>query len=578
MNVPRSESRAEDALRTTDLDSTSLTKLVGLARESRRPVTALLTEAWHLDDAAAAATLARHFDLPLADFRFLSGRHPRFDLLPFTECSRLRAVVVSTHGNPSDSNGGAPVLATAEPCDTELIARIEETIGRPVDVAVVSASDVAAYLNRQEDSRRALEDVSSTGEVTANGNALDLTEVSLDRIATSDSNVVRIVDATVYDALKSGASDIHLETLRQGLAIKYRIDGVLVAIQRLGSSEVAEQILSRIKVLAKLDIAERRIPQDGRFRVRARGREIDFRVSIMPSVFGEDAVLRVLDKQSLATEAQGLTLERLGFTPAIIEGVRELAAQPYGMLLVTGPTGSGKTTTLYAVISEVHRGEDKIITIEDPVEYQLPGILQIPVNERKGLTFAKGLRSILRHDPDRIMVGEIRDAETAEIALQAALTGHTVFTTVHANNVLDVIGRFLHMKVDPYNFVAALNGVLAQRLLRTNCPSCTEATSPTEALLRRSKIPSEQLSGFEFRKGKGCAHCRGTGFKSRRAIGELLFLSDRLRAAIVARAPVHELKAMAQEAGTMSLRQAALALVAQGETSLEEANRVTFVE
>jgi general secretion pathway protein E len=313
---------------------------------------------------------------------------------------------------------------------------------------------------------------------------------------------------------------------------------------------LAEQVISRIKVVSELDIAERRVPQDGRFKARRDGREIDFRVSIMPSVHGEDAVLRILDRQALSDQLSGLTLDSLGFQENVKERLRKLSSEPYGMLLVTGPTGSGKTTSLYAVISEVNKGEDKIITIEDPVEYQLPGVLQIPVNEQKGLTFARGLRSILRHDPDRIMVGEIRDSETAEIAVQSALTGHLVYTTVHANNAIDVLGRFQHMGVDAYNLVSALNGVLAQRLVRVYCTTC---------------------------KGKGCPNCRGTGFRGRKAIGELLVLNDELRELIVARAPARKLKEAAQAAGTIPLREAALALVDAGETTMEEINRVTFV-
>jgi general secretion pathway protein E len=375
-------------------------------------------------------------------------------------------------------------------------------------------------------------------------------EISFERAAEEDSPVVRLVTSTLYDALKAGASDVHLESTGTGLTIKYRIDGVLIPAEQVPGAELAEQVVSRIKVMSELDIAERRVPQDGRFKASREGRDIDFRVSVMPSVFGEDAVLRILDRKTLTDQVNGLTLESLGFEKDIKNRIRGLSSHPYGMILVTGPTGSGKTTTLYAVISEVNQGLDKIITIEDPVEYQLPGVLQIPVNEQKGLTFARGLRSILRHDPDRIMVGEIRDPETAEIAIQSALTGHLVYTTVHANNAFDVLGRFMHMGVDPYNLVSALNAVLAQRLVRIYCRSC---------------------------KGRGCAPCRGTGFRGRKAIGELLVLNDELRELIIARAPARKLKEAARAAGTVALREAALRLVDNGETSLEEINRVTFV-
>lgn len=383
--------------------------------------------------------------------------------------------------------------------------------------------------------------------------------------------------STLYDALKLEASDIHLETTASGLAIKYRIDGVLTHVGAMQGIEQADQVLSRIKVMSELDIAERRVPQDGRFKVSVRGREVDFRVSIMPSIFGEDAVLRLLDKQTLSDQMKGLRLENLGFDETDVATIRRLSNEPYGMVLVTGPTGSGKTTTLYAAITEINHGHDKIITIEDPVEYQLTGVLQIPVNEKKGLTFARGLRSILRHDPDKIMVGEIRDAETAQIAMQSALTGHLVFTTVHANNVFDVIGRFMHMGVDPYNFVSALNGILAQRLVRVNCPQCSVDDQRDEKLINDSGLTAEQVKNYYFRVGRGCGHCRGTGYKGRKAIAEVLYLNDEIRERIVAREPIRQIKEAAARNGTRFLRDSALALVKNGETTLQEINRVTFV-
>jgi general secretion pathway protein E len=344
------------------------------------------------------------------------------------------------------------------------------------------------------------------------------------------------------------------------------------------SVQLAEQVISRIKVMSELDIAERRVPQDGRFRVSIGGREIDLRVSIMPSIHGEDAVLRVLDKQSLSEQASGLRLTGLGFTEEMAALLRKLAALPYGMMLVTGPTGSGKTTTLYAAITEINHGHDKIVTIEDPVEYQLPGVLQIPVNEKKGLTFARGLRSILRHDPDKIMVGEIRDPETAQIAIQSALTGHLVFTTVHANNVFDVLGRFTHMGVDPYAFVSALNGILAQRLVRVNCPHCAEDDKPSAELLADSGLAGVDVGAFRFRAGRGCGQCRGTGYKGRKAIAEVLSLSDEIRELIVDRAPIRKIKEAAVRHGTRFLRESAMDLVRAGETTLAEINRVTLVD
>jgi general secretion pathway protein E len=383
------------------------------------------------------------------------------------------------------------------------------------------------------------------------------------------------VNSTVYDALKAGASDIHFETGPGGLAVRYRVDGVLVHVATLGGAELCEQVISRIKVMSELDIAERRVPQDGRFRLALRGRPIDFRVSVMPSAHGEDAVLRILDKQALTDEMKGLRLDALGFEAGVVRRLRRLSELPYGMLLVTGPTGSGKTTTLYAAISETNTGRDKIVTIEDPVEYQLPGVLQIPVNEKKGLGFARGLRSILRHDPDKIMVGEIRDPETAQIAIQSALTGHLVFTTVHANNVFDVLGRFAHMQVDAYAFVSALNGILAQRLVRVVCERCAEPAQPSPEVIGQSGLQPAAVASWSFRTGRGCAHCRGTGYKGRRAIGELLVLDDDLREAIVARAPARRLKELALAGGSKLLRTAALELVQEGVTTLVEANRVT---
>jgi general secretion pathway protein E len=403
-------------------------------------------------------------------------------------------------------------------------------------------------------------------------------DLSLRAISDESSEVVRLVRSTLRDALMIGASDIHMETIAAGLVIKFRIDGILSQIKTIQDTKHAEQAISRVKVLAELDITERRVPQDGRFKALDRGRSVDFRVSIMPSIYGEDAVLRVLDKQSLyESTQQQLSLDTLGFEDEDIRTLRRLSHEPYGMLLVTGPTGSGKTTTLYAAITEINNGQDKIITIEDPVEYQLPGVLQIPVNEKKGLTFARGLRSILRHDPDKIMVGEIRDPETANIAVQSALTGHLVFTTVHANNVFDVIGRFMHMNVDLFSFVAALNAILAQRLVRLACPHCAEEYRPEPALLKESGLTEEQAGSFRFRAGRGCRECRGSGFKGRKAIAELMILNDEIRELITGRAPVRQLKEAARASGTRFLRDAAFDAVRKGETTLQEINRVTFV-
>jgi general secretion pathway protein E len=404
------------------------------------------------------------------------------------------------------------------------------------------------------------------------------TAISISRIDATESPVVRLVDSTLYDALRTGASDIHLETLPAGMVIKYRLDGVLEVVKQLDSLELAHRTISRVKVMAELDIAEHRVPQDGRFQVRVDDRDIDFRVSVMPNLFGEDAVLRVLDRKHLTGQFKALTLDTLGFDARVLRFIRDAAQMPYGLLLVTGPTGSGKTTTLYAALSEINTGLDKIVTIEDPIEYQLAGVLQIPVNEKKGLTFARGLRSILRHDPDKIMVGEIRDAETAQIAVQAALTGHQVFTSVHANNVFDVIGRFANMGVDSYSLVAALNGIVAQRLVRTVCPACAADCTVDPELVRRSGLAPAQAQAARWRHGLGCAGCRGTGYKGRLAIAETLTMSDTLRDQLVQRAPLSQIRQTARLGGFTSLRDAAVALACAGETTLEEINRVTPVE
>lgn len=513
--------------------------------------------------------LARTLHLPWAHIQDLHRWQPAFDLLPFQEAAQAQVLPLL------DEQGGLR-LVTGDPFAEDKLVAAEDRIGRPAVVTLAHHADVAAYLSRHEEGLSAM--ASLLPDVRARGvQDAGVEDLSFQSITEDASPVVRLVRSTLYDALKANASDIHLETGALGLAIKYRIDGVLVPVGNVGDPEIGEQAISRIKVMAELDIAERRVPQDGRFTVSVRGRDIDFRVSIMPSIAGEDAVLRILDKERLADEVQGLTLDTLGFEAADRQVIRRFAREPYGMLLVTGPTGSGKTTTLYAALSETQDGQDKVITIEDPVEYQLPGVLQIPVNERKGLTFARGLRSILRHDPDRVMVGEIRDPETAQIAIQAALTGHLVFTTVHANNVFDVLGRFTHMQVDPYSFAAALNGIVAQRLVRLNCPHCSAPMTPSSELLETSAIDPAQASAFKFMQGLGCGQCRSTGYKGRTAIAEIMTLTDELREMIVARQPIRVLKEAARRGGTRFLRDAAVELVRQGRSSLEEINRVTFV-
>jgi general secretion pathway protein E len=514
------------------------------------------------------ARLALTLRLPAVALDDMRADTAAFELVPYAEASRRSCLALRAHD-------GTLSVVLGDPYDLDAQDWIEERLHTPFRYRIAHRLDILAYLSQQEAQLRALDGIASGMEERRSPRE-DAEEISFETISETGSTVVRLVNSTLYDALKAGASDIHLESTASGLTIKNRIDGVLTLSESIPGTELAEQVISRIKVMSELDIAERRVPQDGRFKARRSGREIDFRVSVMPSVFGEDAVLRILDKQSLSDQLCGLTLDQLGFRDAFIRRLRRLYSEPYGMLLVTGPTGSGKTTTLYAVMTEVNKGLDKIITIEDPVEYQLPGVLQIPVNEQKGLTFARGLRSILRHDPDRIMVGEIRDSETAEIAVQSALTGHLVYTTVHANNAFDVLGRFMHMGVDAYNFVSALNAVLAQRLVRVICRECAIEERPDDAALSDSHL-GHDLGGYRFMRGRGCANCRGTGYRGRKAIGELLVMNDELRELIVAREPVRKLREAAVAAGTVPLRQAALELVKAGETTLEEINRVTFV-
>ena len=535
----------------------------------RRSMVEVLEEKLGLPPAVFSANLGLTLHYPVLSMEQLQQLRPAFDLLPFSLATQKNCVAFYDEAGQLQFVAGDPFLYG-------LSAWAEELMPGPFVWHLAHYADVAAYLARFEESMRAMENV-LTLDKTDEASNLHLDDLSLKSISEDTSPVVRLVNSTLYDALKTGASDIHLETVANGLVIKYRIDGVLSQVGSVPRLEFSEQVVSRIKVMSELDIAERRVPQDGRFKVAMSGREVDFRVSIMPSIFGEDAVLRILDKQALSDQVKGLRLDFLGFDEQSMREMRKLSNEPYGMVLVTGPTGSGKTTTLYAAITEINHGQDKIITIEDPVEYQLPGVLQIPVNEKKGLTFARGLRSILRHDPDKIMVGEIRDPETAQIAVQAALTGHLVFTTVHANNVFDVIGRFMHMGVDPYSFVSALNGVLAQRLVRVSCPHCSVSDEPTDQLLMESGLTRENTAHYKFLTGNGCGQCRGTGFKGRKAISEMLNLNDEIRELIVGREPIRKIKDAARRNGTRFLREAALALVANGETTLQEINRVTFV-
>jgi general secretion pathway protein E len=527
---------------------------------------------YNQEDFLQALSQTLHFDA--ISMKELHSLTAAFEIIPFSKAQQKECLAFIS--NENTPNHGL-ILVFADPFNESLQEWALENIKQAFTWRLAHRNDIAAFLARHEETMRAMDGLHGEGDNTLAEADEAVANLSLKSINEDSNPIIKLINSTLYDALKIGASDIHLECSNSGLSIKYRIDGVMNGVGGMQGMDNADQAISRVKVMAQLDIAERRTPQDGRFKVIVQGRDVDFRVSIMPSVFGEDAVLRVLDRKALSEEAQGLSLHVLGFDEKIITQFRRLALEPYGMVLVTGPTGSGKTTSLYAAISEVNTGHDKIITIEDPVEYQLPGVLQIPVNEKKGLTFAKGLRSILRHDPDKIMVGEIRDSETAQIAVQAALTGHLVFTTVHANNVLDVIGRFMHMGVDPYNFVSAMNGIMAQRLIRSICPRCAEDYQPDDQLLADSGISQEMAVGMKFKEAKGCGHCRGTGYRGRKAVAELLILNDELREMIVAREPIRKLKEAAKRSGMRTIREAALEAVGNGLTTLQEINRVTFV-
>ncbi|AYH41981.1 general secretion pathway protein GspE [Azoarcus sp. DN11] len=529
-----------------------------------------LEELAGLDPREFVRRLAATLHYPVLCGEELFAGAPDFSKVSLAEAIKHEFVLVKR----SPDAGGGLIGVFSDPFDDARLAWIDERLGG-AELHLAHPADLAACLARHEEDFHAIDSLAAAQEECAA--AEDVETLSLARISEDSSVVVKLVNSTLYDALKAKASDIHLSATGSGMVIKYRVDGVLDTASRVQGADVAEQMISRVKVMAELDIAEKRVPQDGRFKVSIKGRQIDFRVSIIPSIFGEDAVLRVLDKQDLADQVHGVRLDSLGFEPDVMKTLRRLASEPYGMVLVTGPTGSGKTTTLYAMLTEINRGVDKIITIEDPVEYQLPGVLQIPVNEKKGLTFARGLRSILRHDPDKIMVGEIRDADTAQIAVQSALTGHLVFTTIHANNVFDVIGRFTQMEVDPYSFVSALNGVLAQRLIRLACPHCAVETQPRHDELRAAGLDPAEVRGWRFVHSPGCGRCRGTGYRGRTAIAEVLLLDDELRQTIIDHRPIAELKELAKKRGLRLLRESALDLVRTGETTLEEINRVTFV-
>ena len=522
----------------------------------------------------SARALAARYRFEFVDLREARIDHDLFRTIPVDLMFRYNFV-------PIQGSNGTLEIAIANPRNLNLIDELSILLQKKLQVRVATLSQISDLLKKSEQSQRVLEEVTEgfTLDVVGDEENQDET-LSIEKFS-ADSDiapVIKLVDTTIFNALERRASDIHIETRDQEVAIKYRIDGVLHYAMPPIAKDWHSTIISRIKVMSELDIAERRVPQDGRFRVRYKGRLIDFRVSIMPTIHGEDAVLRVLDKESMSEKFSTLTLDVVGFADDDLLKFRRYIKEPYGMVLVTGPTGSGKTTTLYAALSEIKNDEDKIITIEDPVEYQLKGITQIPVNDKKGLTFARGLRSILRHDPDKVMVGEIRDQETAQIAINAALTGHLVFTTVHANNVLDVLGRFLNMGVEAYNFVSALNCILAQRLVRVICEHCKKQVHYDDEFLIESGLKPEEWRDVPLYEGNGCFECGGTGFRGRSAIHELLDLSEKIRELILEKRTAAEIKRQAKDEGMMFLRESALEKVKSGVTTMREINKVTFIE
>jgi len=524
------------------------------------------------DDVAEARSLAQRIGLPFDPLDEFHIDPELFRAIPVEVMLRYQFL-------PLASDGEVLRVVMADPSDVVQLNEVEQALARPLDVVVGPPTRIADILEKSESTQRVLDEATEGFQLQLVQEAEDGEEVlSIDRITADSSPIIRLVDSILFNAIQRRASDIHIETQDREVVVKYRIDGVLYQAMKSIDKRHHSTIISRIKVMSELDIAEKRIPQDGRFKVRFSGRTIDFRVSIMPNVHGEDAVIRILDKESTNAEFRTLNLSVLGLEEDTKAQLRKFIREPYGMVLVTGPTGSGKTTTLYACLSEIQSSEDKIITIEDPVEYQLKGITQIPVNEKKGLTFARGLRSILRHDPDKIMVGEIRDEETAAIAVQSALTGHLVFTTVHANNVVDVIGRFLNMNVHLYNFVSALNCVLAQRLVRRICLHCKRPAIVSDQLLDDSGLEPARYRDFVFYEGGGCIECNGTGYRGRIAIAELLNLSDNIRQLIIDHRSAAEIKRAAKAEGMRFLRESALQKVFAGETTLHDINKVTFVE
>ena len=554
---------------TLDADATAAT---GAATDEELYVGGEPETVDHAAELARAQQLAERYRLEFVDMEKFRIDAELFRSIPADLMLRYGFV-------PHRKDGQTLVIVVSDPTDLPMIDELALLLGTPIRVTVGTSSAIESILKKSEGSQRVLDEAQESFELQIlHEDEAGEENLTVERLTSDISPVIRLVDSMIYTALQRRASDIHIETQDDAVYVKYRIDGTLQSAMRPVDKRFHSAILSRIKVMAELDIAEKRVPQDGRFKVKVPGKTIDFRVSVMPTVHGEDSVIRILDKETISEQFRELSLNILGFAESDLKRFRRAIMEPYGMVLVTGPTGSGKTTTLYAALSEIHSQEDKIVTIEDPVEYQLHGITQIPINERKGLTFARGLRSILRHDPDKIMVGEIRDSETAQIAIQSALTGHLVFTTVHANNVLDVLGRFLNMGVEAYQFVSSLNCVMAQRLVRMICTECRRPATVTEERLEESGLDTALTTTHHFYEGAGCIECGGTGYRGRTALCELLDLTDELREMILAKAPASEIKQAMRSEGMRFLRDSAVEKLLSGLTTIREINKVTFVK
>jgi len=554
------------------LDPEAVAAAAEVAMREQRWLGTVLVEQGMIDEEQLAKGLAEQWRLPYVSLEGFHVDPTFFQSIPVELMYRYPFV-------PYEDRESILTVVLADPTNLPLLDELELILHRELRFGIGSRSAILSALKRSEGSSQVLKRIEADFRpVLIKEDDRGEEVLSVEKISRDSSPVVKLVDTMILNALQKRASDVHIEANEREVAVKYRIDGVLYPAMDPLDTKFHAPLISRIKVMAELDIAEKRIPQDGRFKLRLDQKKVDFRVSILPGIFGEAVVIRILDKEYITAGINQLRLDRLGFNPDDLRRFRRSIIEPYGMVLVTGPTGSGKTTTLYAAIEEINTLDDKIITIEDPVEYQLRNVVQIPVNEKKGLTFAKGLRSILRHDPDKIMVGEIRDAETAQIAIQSALTGHLVFTTVHANNAFDVIGRFVNMGIEPYNFVSSLNCILAQRLVRAICAACREPVAVTREMCDASGLSYDQYRLVPLSQGRGCPECHGTGFKGRNAITEFLDLSDTIREMILDRRPPSEIRKAAIKEGLTTLRQAGLEKVVRGETTLREINRVTFIE